>query len=148
MINKIKELYKKYEEIINYVIVGACTTVVSIASYYFFRYLVFTRDSNFDIQVCTVISWILAVLFAFVTNKKYVFKSKEKGKTGIIEMFKFYLSRLTTLLIEMVSMYILTDLININDKLSKILVQFIILVLNYLFSKIFVFKKSGKKSRN
>ncbi len=146
MINKIKKLYKKYEEIINYIIVGVLTTIVSIASYYFFRFLIFTKDSNFDIQVCTVISWILAVLFAFVTNKRYVFKSKEKGKSEIIEMFKFYGSRLTTLLIEMLSMYILTDLINVNDKLSKILVQFIVLVLNYLFSKLFVFKKSNSNN--
>lgn len=141
MINKIKDLYKKYEEIINYVIVGALTTVVSIASYYLFRFLIFTSDSQLHVQVCTIISWILAVLFAFVTNKKYVFKSKEKGKGSILEMFKFYLSRLTTLLIEMGSMWILTSPLNINDKISKILVQFIVMVLNYVFSKIFVFKK-------
>lgn len=142
MINNIKKIYKKYEEIINYVIVGGLTTVVSIASYYFFRFLVFTKDSNFDIQICTIISWVLAVLFAFVTNKKYVFKSKEKGKNGFIEMFKFYASRVTTLLIEMLCMYILTDEIDINDKISKLLVQFIVMVLNYIFSKIFVFKKN------
>ncbi len=142
MINNIKKIYKKYEEIINYVIVGGLTTVVSIASYYFFRFLVFTKDSNFDIQICTIISWVLAVLFAFLTNKKYVFKSKEKGKNGFIEMFKFYASRVTTLLIEMLCMYILTDVIDINDKISKLLVQFIVMVLNYIFSKIFVFKKN------
>ena len=141
MINKVKELYKKYEEIINYVIVGAMTTFVSIISYYIFRFLIFTSNTQLHVQICTVISWILAVLFAFFTNKKYVFKSKEKGKNSIIEMFKFYLSRFTTLLIEMGSMWLLTDPLNINDKISKILVQFIVLVLNYLFSKIFVFKK-------
>ena len=59
-------------------------------------------------------------------------------------MFKFYLSRLTTLLIEMGSMWLLTAPLNINDKISKILVQFIVLVLNYLFSKLFVFKKHQK----
>ena len=141
MINKVKELYKKYEEIINYVIVGAMTTFVSIISYYIFRFLIFTANTQLHVQICTVISWILAVLFAFFANKKYVFKSKEKGKNSLIEMFKFYLSRFTTLLVEMGSMWLLTDPLNINDKISKILVQFIVLVLNYLFSKIFVFKK-------
>lgn len=146
MINKIKKLYKKYEEIINYIIVGVLTTIVSIASYYFFRFLIFTKDSNFDIQVCTVISWILAVLFAFVTNKRYVFKSKEKGRNGLKEMIKFYASRVATLLVEMLSMYIMTDLIDINDKIAKIIVQFIITILNYLFSKVFVFKKSNSNN--
>lgn len=141
MISKIKQIYKKYEEIINYVIVGALTTVVSIASYYFFRFFIFTNSSQLHIQICTIISWILAVLFAFVTNKKYVFKSNAKGTNGFVEMLKFYLARITTLLIEMGSMLLLTDVLNINDKISKILVQFIVLVLNYVFSKIFVFRK-------
>lgn len=141
MINKIKQIYIKYEEIINYVIVGALTTFVSIASYYFFRFLIFTSPSQLHIQICTVISWILAVLFAFFANKKYVFKSKAKGTNGLVEMLKFYLARITTLLIEMASMLLLTNTLNINDKISKILVQFIVLVLNYVFSKIFVFRK-------
>ena len=144
MISKIKDLYKKYEEIVNYVIVGALTTVVSILSYYIFRFFILTGDSQLEVQICTIISWILAVLFAFFTNKKYVFKSKKKGKGSLYEMFKFYLSRLTTLLIEMGSMWLLTAPLNINDKISKILVQFIVLVLNYVFSKLFVFKKHKK----
>lgn len=141
MINRIKLLYKKYEEIVNYLIVGVLTTIVSILSYYLFRFLILTGDSQLEIQICTIISWILAVLFAFVTNKKYVFKSKEKGKSSVIEMFKFYLSRLTTLLVEMFTMWLLTAPLSINDKISKLIVQVIITVLNYIFSKLFVFKK-------
>ena len=141
MINKIKELYLKYKEIINYVIVGGLTTVVSIASFYIVRFFILTSNSQLHIQISTIISWILAVLFAFFANKKYVFESKKKGKEKLIEMIKFFLSRLTTLLIEKISMWILTSPLSINDKVSKIIVQFIILVLNYLFSKLFVFKK-------
>ena len=144
MINKIKELYKKYEEIINYVIVGALTTLVSILSYYILRFFILTGKTQLEIQICTVVSWILAVLFAFFTNKKYVFKSKKKGKGSFYEMLKFYISRTTTLLIEMGSMWLLTVPFSVNDKLSKILVQFIVLVLNYVFSKLFVFKKHQK----
>lgn len=141
MINKVKDLYKKYKEIINYVIVGGLTTVVSIASFYLVRILIFTGNSQLHIQISTIISWILAVLFAFFANKKYVFESKEQGKGKLIEMIKFFLSRLTTLVIEMISMWLLTSPLHINDKISKILVQFIIMILNYVFSKIFVFKK-------
>lgn len=141
MINKIKSLYLKYKEIINYVIVGVLTTVVSIASFYIVRFFILTGDNQLHIQIATIISWILAVLFAFFANKKYVFESKKIGKEKLIEMIKFFLSRLTTLLIEMISMWLLTSPLNINDKISKILVQFIILILNYVFSKLFVFKK-------
>lgn len=148
MINKIIKLYKKYEELINYVIVGALTTLVSISSYYIFRLFILTGKEQIYIQICTVISWIFAVLFAFVTNKKYVFKSKEKGKKSLYEMIKFYLSRLTTLLIEMASMWLLTKPLNIDDKISKLLVQFIVLVLNYIFSKLFVFKKKKDIDKN
>lgn len=141
MINRIKELYLKYKEIINYIIVGGLTTLVSIASFYIVRFFILTQNNQLHIQIATIISWILAVLFAFFANKKYVFESKKKGKGKLIEMIKFFLSRLTTLLIEMISMWVLTSPLSINDKISKIIVQFIILVLNYLFSKLFVFKK-------
>ena len=138
---KIKNLYKKYKEIINYLIIGGLTTVVSLATFYIVRIFFLTNDTQLDIQISNIISWFFAVLFAFVTNKKYVFESKKEGKEKLIEMIKFYLSRITTLLRDMGTMWLLTAPLNINDKISKILVQFIIVVLNYVFSKIFVFKK-------
>lgn len=141
MINKLKKMYKKYKEIINYLIIGGLTTVVSLISFYLVRILIFTKDTQLDIQISNIISWIFAVLFAFITNKKYVFESKTTGTKKIKEMIKFYLSRVTTLIIDMVTMWILTAPLNINDKVSKIIVQFIIVVLNYVFSKLFVFKK-------
>src|SRR5574344_2235545 len=132
MINKTKKLYKKYEEIINYVIIGGLTTLVSLLSFYLVREFIFTQNTQIHIQIANVISWILAVLFAFITNKKYVFKSKEKGLNTLKEMIKFYLSRLTTLFIEMISMWLLTSILSIDDMISKVLVQFIVLVLNYV----------------
>ena len=141
MINNLKKMYKKYKEIINYLIIGGLTTVVSLISFYLVRILIFTKDTQLDIQISNIISWFFAVLFAFITNKKYVFESKKEGKEKLIEMIKFYLSRITTLLIDMATMWLLTAPLNINDKISKIIVQFIIVVLNYVFSKIFVFNK-------
>ena len=138
---KLKNLYKKYKEIINYLIIGGLTTVVSLATFYIVRIFFLTNDNQLDIQISNIISWFFAVLFAFITNKKYVFESKKEGKEKLIEMIKFYLSRITTLLIDMATMWLLTAPLNINDKVSKIIVQFIIVVLNYVFSKIFVFNK-------
>lgn len=141
MIEKIKKLYNKYKEIVNYLIIGVLTTVVSLVSFYLVRIFVFTNDSQFDIQFANVISWVLAVLFAFVTNKKYVFESKSTGYQKFLEMIKFYVSRLTTLGVEMFVMWLLTSPLKVDDMISKIIVQFIIVILNYVFSKLFVFKK-------
>lgn len=141
MIEKIKKLYSNYKEIVNYLIIGVLTTVVSLASFYLIRIFVFTNDSQFDIQFANIISWILAVLFAFVTNKKYVFDSKSTGYQKFVEMIKFYVSRLTTLGVEMFVMWLLTSPLKVDDMISKIIVQFIIVILNYVFSKVFVFKK-------
>ena len=141
MIEKIKKLYNNYKEIVNYLIIGVLTTVVSLVSFYLIRIFVFTNDSQFDIQFANIISWILAVLFAFVTNKKYVFDSKSTGYQKFVEMIKFYVSRLTTLGVEMFVMWLLTSPLKVDDMISKIIVQFIIVILNYVFSKLFVFKK-------
>ena len=141
MIEKIEKLYNNYKEIVNYLIIGVLTTVVSLVSFYLIRIFVFTNDSQFDIQLANVISWVLAVLFAFVTNKKYVFESKSTGYQKFLEMIKFYVSRLTTLGVEMFVMWLLTSPLKVDDIISKIIVQFIIVILNYVFSKLFVFKK-------
>lgn len=130
---KLYNIYKKHEEIVNYVIAGALTTLVSIVSYYLFRLIIPYYYIN------TTLSWIAAVSFAFIVNRKYVFKSKD---TNIIEEFiKFIGSRLTTLLIEITLMFVLVTLLKVNDMIAKLMLQIIILVLNYILSKLYVFKK-------
>lgn len=125
-------MLKKYEEIIKYVIAGVLTTIVSITSYNLFR------NINVSYKISTILSWILAVLFAYFINKIYVFNKSEKDK---IEFFKFIISRLLSLLIEFITMIILVDIFIINDRLSKLIVQVIVFILNYVFSKFIVFKK-------
>ena len=137
MIKKLLNLYKKYEEIINYILVGGITTVISILSYFLIR-TILKSDTSLNVQISTVFSWIVAVTFAYFANRIFVFKSNNSRKT---EAVKFVTSRIMSLLIEMLVMFILTSVVKINDKVAKVLVQFIIVILNYLFSKIFVFKK-------
>ena len=137
MIKKLLSLYKKYEEIINYIVVGGITTVISILSYFLIR-TILKSDTSLNVQISTVFSWIVAVTFAYFANRIFVFKSNNSKK---IESVKFITSRIMSLLIEMLVMLILTAVLKINDKIAKILVQFIIVILNYFFSKIFVFKK-------
>lgn len=129
---KIPLFLKQYEEIISYFIAGVFTTIVSIISYNLFRLF------QIHYLVSTILSWIFAVVFAYVINKFYVFQSNNKS---IWEFFHFIKYRLFSLTVEFIIMYILVDFFEINDSISKIIVQGFVLILNYLFSKIFVFKK-------
>ncbi len=129
------KMYKKYEEIINYLFMGGCTTIVSIGSY-----TIFTSLFNIHYQISNIISWVFAVTFAFITNKLFVFKVKDNNNL-LREIYQFVKFRILSLIIDMICMYILVDLFSINDIISKILVQVIVVVLNYVFSKLFIFKK-------
>ena len=121
-------------EILKYLIVGGLTTVVSIVSYYIVRLFI----ENY--LICTVISWIFAVAFAYITNRVFVFNSKRENVFK--ECTEFVFSRILSLVAEVAVMYLLVDFLNISDKISKIIVQVIIVILNYVFSKLFVFKEN------
>lgn len=129
-------ILKKHKETILYLFFGAFTTLVNIVSYLFF-----TRVILFNFMVANVFSWILAVLFAYVTNKFFVFESK---RVEIRFLFKEFLSfvsfRLLSGVIEMVIMYIMIDLLFVNDVIVKVFTNIVVIVLNYLFSKMIIFK--------
>jgi len=129
---------KKYEEIIRYLIIGVLTTIVSLLTYYLLTYTIFDPNNALELQITNIISWIVSVTFAYFTNRKYVFK-KEDNMT-IKEVSSFYVSRISTLLIDMGFMYLFVTVLNFNDKIIKIVVQVIVIVLNYILSKFIVFK--------
>ena len=138
----IQKMYKKYKELINYVIVGGLTTVVSLGSYYLCVVTFLNPNNPVELQIANVISWICAVTFAYVTNRKYVFESQTVNK--LYEFGKFVAARVTTLIIDMACMACFVSVLRWNDKMSKLAVQFIVFALNYLFSKFVVFRQ-GKK---
>ena len=141
--NNIINLYKKYQEIINYLIVGVLTTVVSIVTYFLFS-LVLDIENNILFILANILSWICAVIFAYITNKKFVFNTTTSNKKEEIKVFSMFVSsRITTLLIELAFMFITVKVILINDKIAKVIAQFIVIVLNYILSKLFVFKKKN-----
>lgn len=135
----IKDLYKKYKEIINYVIVGCLTTLVSLVSYYLCVFTILDPNRPVQLQIANIISWICAVTFAFITNRRYVFESK--NRKYLQEAGKFVGARISTLLIDMICMAVFVSVLGINDKMAKLAVQVIVFVLNYIFSKFFVFRK-------
>ena len=131
-------LYKKYKEVINYLIFGVLTTVVSLLTYYLLVLTILDPNNPIQLQIANIISWITCVTFAYITNRIYVFNSKNKNI--LKEMIKFYSSRLTTLFLDMLIMFIFVTKLEFNDKIIKIIVQIIIIILNYILSKILVFK--------
>lgn len=142
MIEKCKALYKKYEELILYVFFGGCTTVVSISTYWLFTY----PFGMSNIQG-TVFSNVLAILFAYVTNSIWVFHSEidvTQWKPVLKEMTSFLSSRLSTFLLELGLMWLLVDKLGFNGMLMKVIVTVIVIILNYVLSKLVVFKKKTK----
>lgn len=139
--NKIKNLYLKYEEIINYLIVGILTTIVSLGTYFLFVNTFLSDKSDLSIQIANVLSWICAVTFAYFTNRIFVFKSKSQNKEKLKEAIKFYTSRIASLIMDMVLMYILYSLMHIDDTISKLIVQVFVTIANYILAKLLVFKK-------
>lgn len=134
----IRNLIKKNEEIIRYLIVGVLTTVVSLALYFFTTCTFLNPKDSIEMQIANVISWIGAVIFAYVTNRVFVFRSKDRyiGK----EFVKFSSSRVLTLGIDMTCMFLMVTCFCWNDRIAKLIVQVIITVSNYVLSKIFVFR--------
>lgn len=140
--DKIKDLYLKYKEIINYLIFGVLTTVVSLVTYYICVYTFINPEEAVQLQIANVISWFFGVTFAYITNRKFVFESNEQNK--IKEASKFVTSRIATLLIDMAIMFIGVTLLKFNDKIIKIVSQVVVIIANYLLSKIIVFNKGEK----
>lgn len=139
LIKKVWNLYKKYDEIINYLIVGGLTTIVSLGTYYFCVYTFLNPNNAFQLQIANIISWISCVTFAYFTNRIFVFKSKRTDK--LKEAISFYGSRIATLLLEMGIMFVFVTILHFNDKIIKLVAQVVITILNYVLSKLLIFRK-------
>lgn len=146
----IKKIFVKYKEIIMYLIFGVLTTVVSWGSYAVFE-SVFKKaivDVNVLVAVANVLSWVTAVVFAYLTNKLFVFESKSfKPTTVFKEMGLFVGSRLISGAVEWVGVPLLVwiglnqTIFGVEGMLAKVLVSVIVVILNYILSKLIVFKK-------
>jgi len=139
MKDKIFGLYKKYEEIINYLIVGVLTTIVSWAAAWVAEQLL---DANISWQnaVINTISWIAGVVFGYFTNRKYVFKSTNPKM--LKEFISFAGGRISTLLLDVVIMFVTVNLLHMDYWIAKIFISAVlVMIANYVLSKVFVFKK-------
>ncbi len=136
--SKIKELIKKYKELILYLIVGALTTGVSFLVQWIFKDII-----PISAGIATLIAWFCSVLFAFFANKIIVFESKEKN--GFFkELLLFYASRLLTGGLEIGAMYLFVDVLELSYWAVKVASNIVIIILNYVLSKFIVFKRKNK----
>ncbi|MDD7114361.1 MAG: GtrA family protein [Lachnospiraceae bacterium] len=136
ILNHWMEPYKKYKEILLYLFFGGLTSVVSIVSYAYCDVIM-----GMNPLIANVISWILAVTFAYITNKIWVFQVEIHGKKELLQqMVSFYTGRLLTLGIEEVILFIFITKCGFNSLVVKIVAQVVVVVSNYIISKCFVFR--------
>lgn len=127
---------KTFMHIFLYGVFGVLTTILNI-----FIYWLCTRIFGLQVVLSTVIAWILAVLFAYLTNRKYVFHSTENSSAGIIkEIAEFFFCRLATGIIDVAVMYLFVDVLGFNDVIIKTASNIIVIILNYIASRLFIFK--------
>lgn len=138
---KIKEQYFKYKEIINYLVFGGLATVVNFVTYF-----IVARLIGIDEVLSSGISWFFSVLFAYITNKLFVFESKTEGiKAILIEMGSFFLARIVSgILCDVGTFALMVKVFNINDLFAKIVTQVMVVIVNYVFSKLIIFRKKNK----
>lgn len=132
---------KKYKELVLYVLFGVLTTVINFIIYYACVLTFLDPNDSIELQIANVLSWTGAVIFAYITNRKYVFESKKKNI--VQEMSKFFGSRISVLFLEMLLMFIFVSMLGFNDKVMKVFVQVIVIASNYALSKWIVFTKKG-----
>lgn len=131
------ELFQKYRSVIMYVIFGVCTTIVNIVTYNL-MYEVW----HFSNVLSNVVAWVFAVIFAYITNKLWVFESRSLEKSLVVnEMLKFFSCRLGTGIMDIGIMYLAVDILKMNSMLWKIISNIIVIVVNYIMSKLVIFKK-------
>ncbi|GAX08758.1 MAG TPA: GtrA family protein [Lactobacillus sp.] len=129
------QLFKKYESVISYLFFGGLTTLINIGVFDWLNH-------SMNYQIANVLAWLASVIFAFITNKLWVFNSKSMAwKTFLWETATFFFFRLLSLAVDQLIMYVGISLLSGNPLIVKIIDNVIVVILNYFFSKWIIFKK-------
>jgi len=149
--NKIRELIIKYKELIIYVIFGGLTTVVNLVVFTLFGMLL--GDERY--LITNAIAWFAAVVFAYITNKIWVFESKSwSGKVLLKEIPSFFAARVFSFVLEEAGLFLFVDILSFNEisikilsfeiggeLIAKVILAVVVVVVNYVLSKLVIFKK-------
>lgn len=141
---KLIPLYKKHSEIISYAFFGGLTTLTNIVSYW-----ILARAFGVDAILATMVAWLISVIFAYITNRIFVFKSRKTGFIAIcIELSLFIACRIFSGLVDIAIMYVFVKQMLLYDILIKILSNIIVIVLNFVLSKMLIFKKNNRNNKD
>ena len=141
MIQFIKRMLTKYREQISYLFFGGLTTLISWGLYTLLYYVLFNQSLN---VLSNIITETVAITFAYVTNKLFVFRSKTQEKKDFIkEILSFFALRAVSFFLNLGAMWLLVDVLFFEAWICKIVVNVIVIILNYLFSKLFIFNKAN-----
>ena len=141
--DKIKALFIKYREVISYLFFGGLTTVVNYAAY------LLTAPFFNTTTIPTAIAWVLAVIFAYVTNRIFVFNSQARGSKVLLrEILSFFGARVLSGIVDVGIMWVFADHLGFNDKLMKLASNVFVVIFNYIASKLIIFRKSGKDEKH
>ena len=133
---KLKHYILRYRELLTYGIFGGLTTLINIV-----MYLILTHGLNLNYMVSNAFAWIVAFVFAYYTNSKFVFNFEPLFSAGCLQrFFKFFNSRIFTGMLDMFLMWFFVGKLTTNDSISKFLVNVIVIILNYVMSKYLIFK--------
>lgn len=137
MIEKIRMLLVKYRDIISYLVFGVLTTVVNFLVYY-----PLTNLLGLDATFSNVIAWVVSVAFAFLTNKPFVFRSHDwSAKVVIPELYKFVGTRVGSGVLETVMIFLTVNVLRFDANIVKLVVSVLVVIINYVGSKLLVFRK-------
>ena len=132
----LKRLYEKYKDIIPYAVFGVLTTGVNILVYWLAAHIL-----GLGVMPSTIIAWVAAVLFAYVTNRKWVFHSEAHEASQILkEIASFFACRLATGVVDWIFMFVFVDVLHLNDVVIKAIANIVVIILNYVASKLIIFK--------
>ncbi|MCL6570980.1 MAG: GtrA family protein [Bacillus sp. (in: Bacteria)] len=127
---------KSNKEVISYLVFGVLTTAINIGCYWFL-----TKIVLFDYKTATTIAWVVSVLFAFITNKLYVFNSKSFViKIFLKELFAFFLFRSLSYVVDLGMMIVIIEWIHIDDMIAKVAANIVVILINFFASKFYIFK--------
>ncbi|MGI5894585.1 MAG: GtrA family protein [Candidatus Merdivicinus sp.] len=136
MIEKIRELLVKYRELIAYLVFGVLTTIVNYVVYLLAAPLFETTT------IPTAIAWVFAVIFAYLTNRRYVFHSKVTGTAALArEILTFFGARALSGVLDVGFMWVFADRLGFNDKIMKLVSNVFVVIFNYIASKLVIFRK-------
>ncbi len=137
LVNTVKALLAKYKDIVLYGIFGVLTTLVNIVSYW-----IMAHPLHMGTMISTVLAWVFSVLFAYFTNRRWVFHSKAVGTKAIVkEIVSFFACRIATGVVDWGCMFLFVEVLYFNDVVIKVLANILVIILNYVASKLIIFKQ-------